>query len=262
MSTNAAPHSRSAVPALVLAGGKTRPEFAALAGVSNRALADINGLSMVRYVLRALQSAETVSRVILAAPTGFPDQPEADERIAADGDLVDNLLAGLRSCAGSEYALLATADIPFVTPQSVDDYVRRCRAEAVDCCYAAVTREACDAQFPGMKRTWLHTPAGTVTGGNVVLQRVSVFEREAEVLRQAYEDRKNPRMLVRIIGTTNLLKLLARRLTLEDIASAASRVMDVRCRLVLTPHADLATDIDRPEDLVAARERLRPGPTG
>ena len=45
------------LPAIVLAGGKTRPEFAAEAGVERRALAAIHGRTMVSYVLRALRQA-------------------------------------------------------------------------------------------------------------------------------------------------------------------------------------------------------------
>ena len=79
------------VPALVLAGGKTSPEFAAAAGVPERALAEVGGLPMVHHVLRALREARTIDRVLLVAPPGFPDQPEADARVEADGDLPANI---------------------------------------------------------------------------------------------------------------------------------------------------------------------------
>jgi GTP:adenosylcobinamide-phosphate guanylyltransferase len=246
------------VPALVLAGGKTRPEFAAVAGVSQRALADINGQPMVRYVLRALQQAATVGPVILVAPADFPTQPEADFHVAADGGLEENVRLGLRACGASELALIVTADIPFLRPASVDDYVRQCVDADVDCCYAAIPAESCRERFPHMRRTYIRASNRSVTGGNVVLQRLSTYDQQAATLREAYRRRKSPLFLARLIGAGSVLRLMTGRLTNEDIERGASRLMGVRCRLIVTPHADLGTDVDRPEDLRLAREMLRP----
>jgi molybdopterin-guanine dinucleotide biosynthesis protein A len=241
------------IPALVLAGGKASPEFAQLSGTEFRALAELNGRPMVAYVLQALREASTISRVVLVAPSGVPDLPEAEARVVGDGDLVDNILAGAAACPGAGHVLLITADIPFIRPEEVDDYVRTSLAGDADACYAAVSIEACRRQFPGMKRTALRTPAGLVTGGNLVVQRVSALPQEAAFIRRAYAERKSPLGLARIIGFGNVLKFLLGRLTLKDIETAASRVLGVRCRLLLTPHAALGTDIDRPEDLLKAR---------
>lgn len=250
------------VTALVFAGGKTGPEFAAAAGVPDapgaRSLAEIHGLPMVRYVLQALQQAETVDRVLLVAPTGFPSQPEADDMVHSDADLVGNIAAGLTRCLGAEHALLVTADIPFITPAAIDDYVRVCREVGADVCYAAIPEAACEKQFPGMRRTYLRTRRTAYTGGNVVFQRVAVFERQAEMLRVARARRKSPAFLAKMIGWGNLLKLLTRRLELEDISQAASRLLGVHCQLVVTPWAELGSDVDKPDDLLLARSLLHP----
>jgi molybdopterin-guanine dinucleotide biosynthesis protein A len=248
------------VTALVLAGGKTGPAFAAAAAVPDvrggRSLAEINGQPMVRYVLQALQQAEGVDRVVLVAPSGFPDQPEADEVVHADADLVDNIAAGLKHCPGADFVLLVTADIPFITAAAIDDYLRVCREARVDVCYAAIPREACEKQFPNMRRTYLRTRDNAYTGGNVVLQRVSVFDRQAATLREARRRRKSPAFLAKLIGWGNLFKLLTRRLELEDISEAASRLLGVQCKLVVTPWAELGSDVDKPEDLLLARSLL------
>lgn len=246
------------VPALVLAGGKTSPEFAQEAGVPERALADINGWPMVRYVLRALREASSVSRVVLVAPPGFPDQPEADTRVDGAGGLVENIREGLRQSGGASHALIVTADIPFVTPAAVDEYARECAGAGVDVCYGAIPLEACLRRFPDMRRTSIRTPEGALTGGNIVFQRIASFERQAALLARAYRGRKNPLFLAQLIGLPNVLKFMTRRLTVADIEAAASRVMGVRCRIIITPHPELGTDVDRPDDLRLARKLLRP----
>jgi len=251
------------VPALVLAGGKTPPEFAAAAGVpetsGSRALADINGLPMVRYVLRALQAASTVGEVILVSPPGASDQPEADRRVEADRDFAGNISAGLEQCKDAEFVLIVTADLPFLTPEAVDAFVSEGLSRGADCCYAGIPKEACDERFPGMRRTYLHARNGSFTGGNVVLQRVSAFPRQAEMVREAYLRRKNPAFLARLIGPSNLVKFFLRRLTQQDLEESVSRLLGVRCSLILTRFAELGTDIDKPDDLALARRMLHPG---
>lgn len=256
------PESLSGVPALVLAGGRTGPEFAAAAGIpgtpGSRSLAELNGLPMVRYVLRALRAAETIGKVVLVAPPSFPDQPEATDRVVAAGSLEENIREGLRACGESPFFLVVTADIPFLTPEAVDDFVRRSAALEVDCCYAAIARADCEKQFPGMRRTYVNLAEGRYTGGNLVYQRTSAYEKQALFLREAYRRRKNPLFMVRLIGPLNVLKFVAGRLSLGDIGAAASRLMGTRCRLVVSPYAEVGTDVDRPEDLAPARQRLSP----
>ena len=49
-----------------------------------------------------------------------------------------------------------------------------------------------------------------------------------------------------------------RGLTLEDVERGATRLLGVRCQLLVVPHPELGTDIDKPEDLRLARELLHP----
>jgi GTP:adenosylcobinamide-phosphate guanylyltransferase len=251
-----------AVPALVMAGGKTGPEFAAAAGIADtpgsRGLADINGLTMIRYVLRALRAAETIDRVLLVAPATVPDQPEATDRVVAEGRLEENIREALRLVADRPFFLVVTADLPFLTPESVDDFVRRSAELDVDCCYGAISREACEKRFPGVRRTFVHLREGSFTGGNMVFQRYATYEKQAALLKEAYQRRKSPLFMARLIGLGNVLKFVMGRLTLPDIERAASGLMDVRCRLVISPYAEVGTDVDKPDDLALARRELRP----
>lgn len=255
------------VPAIVLAGGRTSRAFAEEAGVAHRALAEVGGLPMVAHVVRALRETECVSAVTVAAPPGFPERawrpPGGGAPVSlleTDAGLEENLRRGLAAARAAdpeaEYALITTADIPFVHPAALRDYVHAALATGADCIYAAIPRERCVACFPEMKRTYLPAPSGHVTGGNVVVQRIATYERQAETLRRAYAARKNPLALARIIGGANLLRLVARRLELPHIEEAAGRLMGVRVRLLVTPHAELGTDIDRPADLRLARSLL------
>jgi 2-phospho-L-lactate guanylyltransferase (CobY/MobA/RfbA family) len=199
-----------------------------------------------------------VGRTLVVGPPAVGEAGSGYELVAADGDLADNLERAAAACTGETFVLIVSADIPFVTPEAIDDYVRRCLALDVDCAYAAVPLDACLERFPAMRRTTLRTPAGSFTGGNVVLQRLSTLKKQLDLLRKARRSRKSPLFLARLIGVGNLLRFGARRLTLEHIEEAASRRMGVRCRLVRTPYAELGADVDRAEELRVALEMLHP----
>lgn len=249
------------VPAIVLAGGRTSPEFALAAGVpaepGARALAVVAGEPMVVHVLRALQQAGRIGRIILVAPAGFPAQAEADVQVVSNGLITQNIHAGMACCPQDEFALCVTADIPFLTPAAVDDYVERALAEGHDTAYSVVSRTACDAEFPGMPRTYLRTPRGDFTGGNLVLQRICVFGALDRFLVEAHARRKDPIYLARLIGFGNVVRLLTGQLTLERIGDAVTRIVGIRCGLVESPYAVVGTDVDRPEDLTRAEARWR-----
>jgi CTP:molybdopterin cytidylyltransferase MocA len=217
---------------------------------------------MIRYVIEALRGASLVNRTVLVAPrsvlSSLPAEVFGEERVEGEGDLSAAIAAGLSRCPGAEEVLLVTADIPFVRSVEVDAYVRAAQALGLDCAYCAVPLEACLREFPGMKRTTLRTPVGRFTGGNVVLLRTEAFPRMVEFVRQAYARRKNPVFLASLIGLPNVVRLLTGRLTLERVGAAASRAIGVRAGLVVSSHAALGTDIDRPEDLHLARGQLRP----
>jgi molybdopterin-guanine dinucleotide biosynthesis protein A len=250
------------IPAIVLAGGRASRAFAEAAGTDCRALADIGGWPMVRYVLYGLRRASRVREIILVAPSGFPREEMADRQAASDAGLVANIRCGLDLCRDAEHALLVTSDLPFLTGPAVDAYVTQAKRMGVDCVYCGVRREDAEAAFPGMRRTYIRTPQGSITGGNVVLQRVSRFEALAGMLDSAHRHRKNPLFLVRMIGARNLARFLQQKLSIDEIGAAVSRLCGLECRILLTGHAELGADVDRLEDLLLARSLLRPPADG
>ncbi len=251
------------VDAVVLTGGSTSRRFAEAAGVpaqvGARALADIGGRPMVEWVLAALEAAPAIRRVAVVGPPGFPRVQPAHSHVEMGGNLPTSIQAGIDALGPGDHVLLVTADLPFLTRDAVEDFVARgleAMRSGADCCYAAVRREVCERDFPEMRRTWLRTPSGCLTGGNLVLQRASAFPKQRQAIEEAYRRRKSPVYLVGLIGIRKLMKLLTGRLTLTDIEQGAGRLMGVSCRLLVSPYAEVGTDVDRPEDLLQARARL------
>lgn len=260
---------QSRVAALILAGGTLKPEMAAVAGgATNRALIDLNGRPMLQYVTDAIQSglnrAGKPGRLLVAG-----DVPLADGQISVPGgaSLVDTLLNGIAALEPHETRLLvATADIPFLTPEAVADFVTRATAlEGARFVFPIVEAAACRARFPEMRRTTLKIAEGEFTGGNVVLlDPAFVREREA-LIRAAWNRRKSVPALAALLGPDLIFRLALSRafpslLRIAYAEAAVSRALGgANARALQTPYAEIGSDVDSPGDVQTARRILASG---
>jgi molybdopterin-guanine dinucleotide biosynthesis protein A len=242
---------------VVLAGGRAEERFRAATGVENRALAPVAGRPMVNWVLDGLSAAATVDRVVLVGAEGLADTPGARQRLRGGSDLVETMERGLGACPGAAHVLLVSADVPALTAEGVDAFVRDGIAADADIVYPIVPQRAMEATFPGSKRTYLRLTDGVFTGGNLFLVRPEPLLRQREVIRRAYAARKQPLRLAALLGWGVLLRLLLRRLSLVDAEAAVSRLLGLRARALVTEHAELGADLDRAEDLEGMTRHLQ-----
>lgn len=252
------------VGAVVLAGGSASRQFAEKSGLQpgqSRALARIGSITMAEAILQALRSCPSVESVTLAAAAA-PYFPGKWDYTASSGDgLMGTITAGVEAGSREPWVLLITGDLPFVTPEAIESFILDAFAEPADFYYGAVRRRDYAAAFPELKRTWLHTPSGDYTGANLALLHREAVVKLRKIADAAYSRRKNPLQLVQLVGVRRFFKLIARQLELSDIETAVSSILQLRCRFVVTPHACLAADIDRPDDWPAAVKRWEKGLT-
>jgi GTP:adenosylcobinamide-phosphate guanylyltransferase len=234
--------------------------MAAASGVELRALTPVLGRPMIDHVVDALRQARSLSQIVVVGD--LPESPVRDQ-----GGFVENIYAGLDATQG-ELALIATSDIPFVTAESVDDFVAQATAAGADLVYPVVRLEDCYSRFPGLKRTAVRLKEGEFTGGNMMLARREFMESQRERLARAYALRKSPLKLAMMVGagtTARLaLSVITRQPTLSipELEASISRVLGGTARAVISRYPELATDVDRPSDLAAAEQfatRIRPG---
>jgi GTP:adenosylcobinamide-phosphate guanylyltransferase len=244
------------VPAVVLAGGKAKPDIVAMTGVENRALIPVGGRTMLEIVVESLRRSETVGDVTVVGdlPTSIDYQTVADQ-----GGFVDNLFAGIRAAGDAEYVLVTTVDVPFITAEVVDDFVKNGRAVGVDIVYPIVPVEQCYARFPGVKRTAIGLKEGRFTGGNMMLMRPGFLLSHQQQIASAYAARKTPLKLAAMLGfgTVGRLALsiagMKSALSVAVLERAAGRLLGGIARAYVSPYPEIATDIDRPSDLDAVQ---------
>ena len=259
------------VDAVVLAGGKNSDEMRAATGVENRALVALGPQTMLDYVVAALRGSACLGRIFVVGDV--PDTMSY-QRLEPGATMVDNLFAGLRASEqssdispGSEQArpvLAVTSDIPFLTPAAVDDFVERAVATGADVCYPIIPIGVCRARFPQMRRTTLKVREGTFTGGNLMLLGPSAVQTHRETILRAYAARKRPLQLGGMLGWGLLARIALAQalapglLSVPRLEAAVSRLLGCRAAAVTTEFAEIGTDVDKPDDVTAARSLLAP----
>lgn len=249
--------------ALILAGGKNKPEMqAACGGLENRAMLPLNGRPMLDYVMEAVRGGLTQNDRILVA--GEVPTPEGCSPVPGGESLVDTLLNGVAALTPDESRLLVvTADIPFLTPEAVTDFLDQARGlgGSVQFVYPIVDAGRCREQFPEMRRTTLRIAEGEFTGGNIALLDPAFLRKNERLLREAYAQRKSVPRLAGLLGPSLVTRLLVSRmapglLTIKHLEEAVGRVLNASARAIITPYAEIGTDVDRVEDIEIASRKL------
>ncbi|GIV20230.1 MAG: acylneuraminate cytidylyltransferase [Armatimonadota bacterium] len=247
----------SPVTAAVLAGGQSKPEMVAVTGVANRALLHIEGETMLARVVHALQESGVVGQVLVVgnvqAPAGCLALPDT-------GDFVENVLQAAAPVAEEEFILYATADVPFLTPQAVADFVVRGVQSGADMCYPIIPLDLCRQRFPHLPRTALSLREGTFTGGNLLLIRAGTVRQQADLLRRAFAARKSVWSMAQVLGAGIIARAVLARLISPRLLSIAhikrrvQQLMGATAQEIVTEYAEIGVDIDRAEHVQKLRE--------
>jgi len=244
------------IDAVVMAGGD-----GAVIDPSYRfkGLLPIAGKPMVQWVAEALREAETVGEIAVVVPTAERLGAWANDVgkiVVSDGSFVENIVAGVVAFRGDRRVLLTTGDIPAITPQAIDDFVRAGLATQADAVYPLVSEDVMLSQFPGSKRTFVRLATGPVTGGNMMLIDPETIMANQEIGGRIFDTRKSPVAMARVIGMRFVARLLLGRLTVVEVEHKIGQLIGGTGAAVYTTHASIGADVDKPADVVVAERVL------
>ncbi|MCL5283245.1 MAG: nucleotide-diphospho-sugar transferase, partial [Armatimonadetes bacterium] len=103
---------------------------------------------------------------------------------------------------------------------------------------------------------------GNFTGGNMVLLHPRFLQQNRDRIAQAYGARKSPLRLGMMIGFKTVVRFLLSQLVSPNLLSVAmlegeiSRLIGGRARALICKRPEIATDVDRPADLLVAQSLL------
>lgn len=237
---------------MVLAGAPNRGRLREVSDVAFEALIPVAGRPLVEYVVEAMAGCAELGRVVVVGPAqlAYLTRPPRVELVEGTDGLVDNLARGLRTFAPDEMVVVATGDIPLLTPAVVSAFVAECRALGdYDFYYSVIPRDAILSRYPGARRSWIGLRDGSVTGGNLFMLRAGAALGILPDLERVTGLRKSALGLAAMLGPVLVVKYLLGRLTLAEAERRVRSHFRISGRAVLTRHAEVGIDVDKPADL-------------
>lgn len=241
--------------ALILAGGPAPPDLCTATGCPDRALIPLLDVPMVARVLSALHATPGMEKIAVVGSAETLAAVSGVVPVAAHGRMVDNLQRGLATTS-SDSVIVCTCDIPLVTGATFEAFVQLATARHLELAYPIVRRAVSEAAYPGGQRTYARLSDGEFTGGNAVIVPRRIIAEVVELIDVAYNARKNPMALAKILGPAFVMKFLSKRLSIAEVELKASRVLNCRAGAVEMQDAAIAFDVDKPGDLDVARRVL------
>lgn len=247
------------VDVVILAGAPADPDMSPPGVAISRAMVEVGAKTMLQWILDALKSAETIGRIVAV---GNVTADGIDQVVPPSDGFLDNLMLGLNACGECERVLVTTSDIPMITSESIDDFVRRAADSGGEMCYPIIPKADSIAKYPGMKRTYLKTREGTFTGGNMMLFSPEFLWRNEKRISDAYAARKKPLALASMIGFGVLMRAAAAQtlcqwlLPIPTLERSVSKVLGGRVVAVRTHYPEIGADVDKASDLEAVRAIL------
>lgn len=251
--------------AIILAGGQSSSELKKIAPYENEALIIIGNYPMIYYVYKALRSSPLIRRVAISGPVEALKNIFRGEKeiyfAPAGEDAVDsfqNAVELLKKEGGiTEKILIMPTDIPFITREAIEDFLRRSEETGADFCYPITEKKVNEAKFPGVKRTYVTLKDGTFTGGNLFMLRISIIDKVLDMAEKLVARRKNPVAMARLFGFSLILAYFTGRLSIEAVEKRFNQVMGIKAKAIISSYAEVGVDVDKPSDLELAQKYLK-----
>ncbi len=152
---------------IVPAGGRPEPgdDLWPHTGGRPKALLELDGRPMVRWVIDALLAARFIERIILVGleRDALPQLPAAITVVPEAGSLVANLYAGVANLSRPGPAAFCWSDVPLIRPEMIDRFVETTEDPGLDVNVGLVDRRDIQAPFAGPEDSWIRLREGRFT---------------------------------------------------------------------------------------------------
>ena len=247
------------VNAVILGGGKIDERLQDYFQGASKGLIPVNNRSCIEYVLEAVRATEGVDKVALVGPSELTDLPAArlaDLHVPEPAGIVDKLVAATEALGDDKKLLFAGCDAPLVTPESLADTIERDPGECA-AVLPLVTEPVALEAFPDKHWYFVKLRDAVIVGCNVMVLDPKLLFRNVERAREMENARQKPWRLALMLGLPFLLRFKLGRLGIADCEKRVSELIGAPCRAQITQYAELAVDLDRPEDVPVIEAALR-----
>ncbi len=242
------------VDAVILAGGTPGPNdlIYPVTGGKPKALLPIAGKPMVQWVVDALDGSPHVGGLfVVGLPAETRLKTSRPIQFLPDGpSMLENILNGMRAAQQhrqqSEHILLASADIPAITAAMVDWTVTTSLQTDHDLYYSVVEKRVMEQRYPGSKRSYVRLSDAKVCGGDLNMVRLATATENADLWQRLIASRKSALKQAALLGYDLLLLLVLGRVSIAKAERMVSKRLHLKGRVLLSPFAEIAMDVDKP----------------
>lgn len=246
--------------AILPAGGRISGDFARIAGTEIKALIRLDGHTMLSRTINVLRRTRGSGRIVVVGPRETLDEAEecgADGKMLEGASGPENIFRGLawlqKQDAPSPRILIAATDLPFISEDALNAYIQACPLDA-DLTLPILTREEFEGRFPGSCNEYVSLHEGRFTNGSVNLVDAASLASIRTNVEQIFESRKSQWRMARLVGWRVALGFAARRLSVPMLEKRVSEIVGLRAAAVFHAPAELAYDVDLPEEYAYARD--------
>lgn len=242
--------------ALVLAGSRGGVDpLADYAGVTEKAMIEIGGRTMLARVVAALRAAGAGRiAVVFSSETVRQEAERLDvEAIAAASGPSASAARGFAELGAP--LLVTTADHALLEPAWITRFLADVPADA-DVAVLLARRDVIEAAVPETKRTYLRFADGAWSGCNLFHLATPQAAAAIELWQRVEADRKRPWRIVGRLGPRLLWRYLTGRLTLAEGLGHVGKLAGVKARMVASRFGLAAVDVDKPSDLDLVRRLI------
>jgi molybdopterin-guanine dinucleotide biosynthesis protein A len=244
------------VNALILAGEDHDTDKL---GTSVKALIDIHGKPMVKYIIDALKKSDIIDKIAMVGPHEKLYElfhEEVDYIVDGEHSIIDNVLEGMQYLGSEKEVIVSTSDIPMLTVECICDFIKQAQQSNADLCYPIVDKKVNELKFMGIERTYTVIKEGTFTGGNLFYINPLIVNKCCDKAKQLIDNRKNALKMAKILGWKTLLLLFTGRLSVRQAEQRFSKIFGIRAKAIISNYPELANDVDKPSDLLFVQKYL------
>lgn len=244
---------------IILAGGEKGPLYEPT-GYEIKALIPIHGKPMIDWVVESFARCQLVENIVVVGSEALDDcaaMVHVRQRIFTGVNLFQNLLHAVTYVKTVLYNnapehngyVISFCDAVFLTTDIIEDTLNHINETPADFILHYIEKSSFEQAGIPAKRTYIPIGDKLYTGSTIYyLKKFSSLKKFIPILLQMRKNRKNPRGLLDAIGCEGT--------SFMEIEQKLSSQINTKLRILVSPHAYMGMDVDKPSDLELAKQLL------
>jgi molybdopterin-guanine dinucleotide biosynthesis protein A len=237
--------------ALILAGKQNTNRLEINNELNNKALLLINEIPMIEYVVNALIEAKEIQNIVVVGPE-YDLAPFIEKKVNkildATDSIIKNIEIGLDYFKDDYKLLVLTSDIPLITGEIIDRFIKKCEQYEALFYYPFITRETILQKYPQTIRSYAVLKEGVLCGGNIAIFARPLFEKNRDLLNELYQKRKDVKKYASLLGIKFIVKYLLKTLSIKEIEERAEEIVGYPVKSILIEDPEVMIDLDKLSD--------------